>query len=53
MVIIPLTGLGLESVFGPMMALGMAINILASEIWIQLTRTPGNGNRHWRELDAI
>jgi uncharacterized membrane protein len=53
MVIMPLTGLGLESVFGPMMALGMAINILASEIWIRLTRTPGNGNRHWRELDAI
>jgi len=52
-IIIPLTGLGLESVFGPAMGLGMVINILVSETWIQLTRTPGNGNRHWRDLDTV
>jgi uncharacterized membrane protein len=52
-IIIPLTGLGFESVFAPAMVLGMVINILASELWIQLTRTPGNGNRHWRDLDVI
>ena len=46
-----LTGLGLESVFGPAMGLGMVINILVSETWIQLTRTPGNGNRHWRDYE--
>jgi len=52
-IIIPLTGLGLESVFGPAMGLGMVINILVSETWIQLTRTPGDGNHHWRDLDAV
>ncbi len=37
----------------PAMGLGMVINILVSETWIQLTRTPGNGNRHWRDLDTV
>ena len=35
------------------MGLGMVINILVSETWIQLTRTPGDGNHHWRDLDAV
>lgn len=51
LVFIPMTGLGMEVMFSTCMVIGMIINILAAEMWIHLTRTPGTGNRHWRELD--
>ena len=47
----PLTGLGVEIMFATCMVLGMIINIAIAEYWIQLTRTPGNGHRHWKDLD--
>jgi hypothetical protein len=34
------------------MVLGMAINIPVAEYWIRLTRTPGNGNQHWKFMDG-
>ena len=51
LVLIPLTGLGAEVLFASCMVLGMLINISVGELWIKLTRTPGTGNRHWKELD--
>ena len=51
LILIPATGLGVEVMFASMMVLGMVINIAVAEMWIQLTRTPGNGNRHWKDLD--
>ena len=47
----PLTGLGVEIMFATCMVLGMIINIAIAEYWIQLTRAPGNGHRHWKDLD--
>lgn len=52
LILIPITGIGLEFMFGFCMWLGQIINISAAEIWIRLTRTPGNGNRHWKDLDT-
>lgn len=46
------TDIGVEVLFGTTFWMAGVINISASEIWINLTRTPGNGNRHWKDLDA-
>ncbi|MCG8414189.1 MAG: DUF2306 domain-containing protein [Pseudomonadales bacterium] len=46
------TGVGVEVLFGTTFWMAGVVNIVASEIWINLTRTPGNGNRHWKDLDA-
>ncbi len=51
LVLIPLTGIGAEIMFASCMVLGMVINIAVAEYWIGLTRTPGNGHRHWKDLD--
>ncbi len=45
------TGVGVEVLFGTTFWMAGVVNISASEIWINLTRTPGNGNRHWKDLD--
>ena len=29
----------------------VAINVAAAEVWINLTRTPGRGLAHWKDLD--
>ena len=50
-VLIPLTGLPYEMMFASCMVLGMLINISVAEFWIALTRTPGSGHRHWKDLD--
>ena len=50
-VLIPLTGIGAEIMFASCMVLGMIINIGIAEYWINLTRTPGKGHRHWKDLD--
>ena len=46
------TEIGIGVLFGTTFWMAGVINISASEIWINLTRTPGNGNRHWKDLDA-
>ena len=51
LIFIPFTGISMEVFFATAMVLGMVINISIGEFWIQLTRTTGNGNRHWKVLD--
>lgn len=46
------TGVGIEVLFGTTFWMAAVTNVAASEIWINLTRTPGNGARHWKDLDA-
>ncbi len=46
------TGIDIAVLFGTTFWMAAVINISVSEIWINLTRTPGNGNRHWKDLDA-
>jgi hypothetical protein len=46
------TEIEIAVLFGTTFWMAGVINIAASEIWINLTRTPGNGNRHWKDLDA-
>lgn len=46
------TDIGIGVLFGTTFWMAGVINISASEIWINLTRTPGNGARHWKDLDA-
>jgi uncharacterized membrane protein len=51
-VLMSTTEIGIPVFFGTTFWIAGVINIAASEIWINLTRTPGNGARHWRYLDA-
>ena len=44
--------IGIAVLFGTTFWMAGVTNIAASEIWINLTRTPGNGARHWKDLDA-
>ena len=46
------TDIGIGVLFGTTFWMAGVVNIASSEIWINLTRTPGNGNRHWKDLDA-
>ncbi|MFT4861943.1 MAG: putative membrane protein [Pseudohongiellaceae bacterium] len=46
------TDIGVEVLFSATFWMAGVVNISASEIWISLTRTPGNGARHWKDLDA-
>lgn len=46
-----LTGIGREPMFAPAMIAGMIINIVVAEYWIALTKNPGSGHRHWKDLD--
>ncbi len=46
------TNIGVEVLFSATFWMAGTVNIAASEIWIHLTRTPGNGARHWKDLDA-
>lgn len=46
------TEIDIGVLFGTTFWMAGVINISASEIWINLTRTPGNGARHWKDLDA-
>jgi len=38
--------------FGTFFWMACVINITASETWINVTRTPGKGTRHWKDADA-
>ena len=46
------TAIGVDVLFGTTFWMAAVVNISAAEIWINLTRTPGNGARHWKDLDA-
>ena len=46
------TGIDIEVLFAATFWMAGVVNISASEIWISLTRTPGNGARHWKDLDT-
>lgn len=46
------TGIGVEVLFSATFWMAGVVNIAVCEIWITLTRTPGNGARHWKDLDA-
>ena len=46
------TDIGIGILFGITFWMAVTTNVAAAEIWINLTRTPGNGNRHWKDLDA-
>ena len=46
------TGIDVANLFGATFWMAGVINIAAGELWISLTRTPGNGARHWKDMDA-
>ncbi len=46
-----LTDLDIAVLFGLTFWMAAAINLPAAEYWLYLTRTPGNGVRHWKDLD--
>ena len=46
------TDIGVPVLFGTTFWMAGVMNLGAAELWISLTRTPGNGARHWKELDA-
>lgn len=46
------TDIGVGEIFGTTFWMAGVIHITAAEAWIRLTRTPGNGLRHWKDLDA-
>lgn len=37
--------------FGTTFWMAGILNLIAAEVWIHLTRTPGNGLAHWKDLD--
>lgn len=46
------TDIGIGVLFGTTFWMAGVMNITAAELWINLTRTPGNGARHWKDIDA-
>lgn len=46
------TSIDLDVMFGTTFWMAALTNMAVSEIWINITRTPGNGARHWKDLDA-
>ncbi|NKB32546.1 MAG: DUF2306 domain-containing protein [Pseudomonadales bacterium] len=46
------TNIEFVELFGTTFWMAGVTNIAVAEIWINLTRTPGNGARHWKDLDA-
>ena len=46
------TDIGIETLFGTTFWMAAVSNLAAGEFWINLTRTPGNGARHWKDMDA-
>jgi uncharacterized membrane protein len=51
-VLMSTTGVGIEILFGTTFWMAGLLNVTIGEFWISLTRTPGNGARHWKDLDA-
>lgn len=46
------TGIEIAVLFGTTFWMAGVSNMAAAELWISFTRTPGNGARHWKDLDA-
>lgn len=46
------TDIDMAVLFGTTFWMAITANMAAAEIWINLTRTPGNGARHWKDVDA-
>ncbi|PCI79449.1 MAG: hypothetical protein COB20_04850 [SAR86 cluster bacterium] len=46
------TGIDIAVLFGTTFWMAAVTNIGAAELWINFTRTPGNGARHWKDMDA-
>lgn len=46
------TDIGIGVLFGTTFWMAGVMNIAAAELWINLTRTPGNGARHWKDMDG-
>ncbi len=51
-ILMPSTQINIAVLFGTTFWMAGVINISAAEIWINLTRTPGKGLRHWKDVDA-
>lgn len=51
-IMVLVTGLDMEILFGITIWMAIAVNMIVAECWIILTRTPGNGARHWKDVDA-
>jgi uncharacterized membrane protein len=45
------TGIDIAVLFGTTFWMAAVTNMAAAETWIALTRTPGNGARHWKDVD--
>lgn len=46
------TEMDVANLFGTTFWMAGVLNIFAAEVWINITRTPGNGARHWKDMDA-
>jgi len=46
------TDIDIAVLFGTTFWMAGVVNIIAGELWINITRTPGNGARHWKDMDA-
>lgn len=46
------TSIDIAVLFGTTFWMAAVTNMAAAEIWIAVTRTPGNGARHWKDVDA-
>jgi len=46
------TDIGIGVLFGTTFWMAGVMNMGAAELWINFTRTPGNGARHWKDMDA-
>ena len=45
-------GIDIAVLFGTTFWMAAVTNLGAAELWISFTRTPGNGARHWKDMDA-
>jgi uncharacterized membrane protein len=46
------TEIDIAVLFGTTFWMAGVVNLVAAESWINLTRTPGKGTRHWKDADA-
>lgn len=46
------TDIGVPVLFGTTFWMAGVMNMGAAELWISFSRTPGNGARHWKDMDA-
>ncbi len=51
-VLMATTGIDIAVLFGTTFWMAAVLNMAAAEFWISLSRTPGNGARHWKDMDA-